>query len=108
MAGVAGRVRTPDARARGRVRLVFVTQRVDEDDPALGATVAKLRALAARVDELVVLALSAAPTELPANVRVKTFGARTQAGKGVRFVAALAPELRRRPEIGRASCRERG
>jgi glycosyltransferase involved in cell wall biosynthesis len=79
------------------MRLVFVTQRVDEDDPALGATVAKLRALAARLDELVVLALSAVPTELPANVRVKSFGAGTQTGRGLRFVAALAPELRRRP-----------
>jgi glycosyltransferase involved in cell wall biosynthesis len=79
------------------MRLVFITQRVDEDDPALGATVAKLRALAARVDELVVLALSAAPTELPANVRVKTFGAATRAGRAVRLLAALAPELRRRP-----------
>jgi len=79
------------------VRILFVTQRVDADDPALGATVDKLRALAARVDEVVVLALDAAPTELPANVRVKTFGARNQALRGARFVAALAPELRRRP-----------
>jgi glycosyltransferase involved in cell wall biosynthesis len=76
---------------------VFVTQRVDEADPALGATVAKLRALAARVDELVVLALSATPTDLPANVRVKTFGSRTQVGRALRYVAVLAPELRRRP-----------
>ena len=36
------------------VRLVFVTQRVDPDDPVLGATVAKIAALAARVDEVVV------------------------------------------------------
>ena len=79
------------------MRILFVTQRVDADDPALGATVDKLRALAARVDEVVVLALDAAPTELPANVRVKTFGARNQALRGARFVAALAPELRRRP-----------
>jgi len=57
------------------VRLVFITQRVDEDDPALGATVPKLRALAERVDELVVLALHAVPTELPANVRVDNFAA---------------------------------
>jgi glycosyltransferase involved in cell wall biosynthesis len=79
------------------VRLVFVTQRVDPDDPALGATVPQLRALAARVDELVVLALAARPTALPENVRVKTFGASTQAVRGARFAAALAPELRRRP-----------
>ena len=30
------------------MRIVFVTQVVDPDDPVLGATVAKIRALAAR------------------------------------------------------------
>ena len=87
-------------RAGGReasVTLVFITQRVDEQDPALGATVAKLRALAAQVDELVVLALAAVPTELPANVRVRTFGGSRRGVRGIRLVAALAPELRRRP-----------
>jgi glycosyltransferase involved in cell wall biosynthesis len=74
------------------VRLVFVTQRVDVDDPALGATVAKIRALAPLVDELVVLALDARPTELPANVRVRTFGGGSRAGRTVRLVAALARE----------------
>lgn len=79
------------------MRLVFITQRVDEDDPALGATVPKLRALAERVDELVVLALQAAPTELPANVRVETFGAGASALTGPRLAARLAREVRRRP-----------
>jgi glycosyltransferase involved in cell wall biosynthesis len=79
------------------VKLVFITQRVDEDDPALGATVPKLRALAERVDELVVLALRAAPTELPANVRVETFGAGTGVLTGARLAARLAAELRHRP-----------
>ena len=36
------------------MRLVVVTQQVDPSSPVLGATVVKLRALAARVDELVV------------------------------------------------------
>ena len=79
------------------MRLVVVTQRVDEDDPALGATVDKLRALAARVDELVVLALAAVPTELPANVRVHTFGGSNQAVRGARLVALVARETRRKP-----------
>src|SRR5262249_51078135 len=83
--------------ARGPMRLVVITQAVDEDDPALGATVPMLRALAARVDELVVLALRVQPTLLPANVRVKEFGAPTQGRRGARLLAQLAPELRRRP-----------
>ncbi len=42
----------------------------------LGATVAKLRALAERADEVVVLAQAATPANgLPDNVQVRTFGA---------------------------------
>jgi len=79
------------------VRLVVITQRVDPEDPALGATVAKLRALAAHVDELVVLTLVARPADLPANVRVEEFGAGGRLSRGARLVRLLAPELRRRP-----------
>lgn len=79
------------------MKLVVVTQAVDTDDPVLGATVPKLRALAERVDELVVLALRVGEHSLPANVRVREIGARTQALRGLRFAAALVPELRRRP-----------
>ncbi len=63
----------------------------------LGATVAKLRALADRVDELVVLADSAVEGALPENARVRLFRASTKAGRGVRFEAALVSELARRP-----------
>ena len=38
------------------MKLIVVTQHVDPDHSSLGATVPMLRALAARVDELVVLA----------------------------------------------------
>jgi glycosyltransferase involved in cell wall biosynthesis len=79
------------------MRLVFVTQRVNPDDPVLGATVAKLRALAARVDEVVVLADAAVPGTLPANCRVHLFRSRSKAGRGVRFETSLARELARRP-----------
>src|SRR5206468_5749386 len=79
------------------MRLVFVTQRVNPDDPVLGATVAKLRALAARVDEVVVLADAAVPDALPANCRVRLFRSRTKAGRGARFELALARELSPRP-----------
>jgi glycosyltransferase involved in cell wall biosynthesis len=75
------------------VRLLFVTQQVDPDHPALGATVPKIAALARRVDDVVVLADGAVPYVLPANARVRTFGARTKAGRGARFEAALAAEL---------------
>lgn len=74
-------------------RLVFVTQLVDREHPVLAAAVAKIAALAERVDEVTVLALDARAAALPDNVRVKTFGAATQKLRGVRFAAALAPEL---------------
>jgi glycosyltransferase involved in cell wall biosynthesis len=75
------------------VRLVFITQQVDPAHPALGATVPKIAALARRVDEVVVLADGAVPDALPGNARVRTFGARTRAGRGARFQTALATEL---------------
>lgn len=78
-------------------RIVFVTQTVDPQHPALAATVRKIAALAALVDEVVVLTDGAAPGVLPANCRVHEFGAATQAGRGTRFVAELARELARRP-----------
>src|SRR5579862_2904081 len=63
------------------VKLVVVTQRADPDDEALGATVAKLRALAERFDELSVI-------ELGADARL---------GRGARLARALARELVPRP-----------
>ena len=76
------------------MKLIFITQQVDPADPVLGATVAKLRALAAQVDELVVLSLGAVPGTLPANCRVKTFGGGSRAVRGLRFARVLASELR--------------
>jgi len=74
-------------------RLVFVTQQVDPAHPALGATVPKIRALAALVDEVVVLADGAVHDVLPGNCRVRTFGARRKVGRGARFEIALGREL---------------
>jgi glycosyltransferase involved in cell wall biosynthesis len=79
-------------------KLIFATQKLDSRDPILAATVPKVRALAARVDELVVLCDSAEPGIVPGNVRVHEFGARAQAGRGARFVGALTRELRPRPD----------
>jgi glycosyltransferase involved in cell wall biosynthesis len=78
-------------------RLVFLTQAADPDHPVLAATLPMIRALAARVDELVVLALRVVPEALPDNARGIAFGAPTQAGRALRFTAGLAPELGRRP-----------
>jgi glycosyltransferase involved in cell wall biosynthesis len=78
-------------------RLVFATQRLDPKDPVLAATVPMVRALAERVDELVVLCDTAAEGVVPANVRVHEFGARLQAQRGARFTRALARELGARP-----------
>jgi glycosyltransferase involved in cell wall biosynthesis len=79
-------------------RIVFVTQRVDPAHPALGATVPMLRALAARVDEVSVLALSAVDGALPDNCRVRTFGGRVRPERLARYEGALLAELRGRPE----------
>lgn len=78
-------------------RLVFITQHVDPEHPALAATVAKLNALARHVDELVVLADGIVPSALPPNARARSFHSRTKVGRGLRFEAALARELATRP-----------
>lgn len=82
------------------MRLIFVTQSVDADDPILGATVAKLRALAQRCEELVVIADRIGAHDLPANCTLRTFGAPTRVGRGLRYMRALVPLLvsRRRPD----------
>jgi glycosyltransferase involved in cell wall biosynthesis len=77
--------------------LVFVTQQVDPEHPALGATVPKIRALAERLDEVVVLTDRAVPGALPANCRVRLFGAASRVRRGKLFAAALNEELGKRP-----------
>jgi glycosyltransferase involved in cell wall biosynthesis len=79
------------------MRVVFVTQKVDPADPILAATVPKIAALAARLDEVVVLADSEVPGVLPGNCRVRTFASSTKAGRGARFATALWDELRWHP-----------
>ena len=78
------------------MRLVFITQRVDPDDPVLGATVAKIEALAKRFDEVVVLTDSAVAGALPPNCRVRTFAAGSRVGRGLRFVRVI---------VGSGECR---
>ena len=74
-------------------RIVFITQQVDPEHPALAATVPKIAALASLVDEVVVLADGAVEGVLPANCRVRTFRARRKPVRGARFEAALVREL---------------
>jgi glycosyltransferase involved in cell wall biosynthesis len=76
------------------MKLVFITQQVDPEHPALAATVPKIAALARLVDEVVVLADGAVEDALPANCRVRTFRASHKAGRGARFEVSLAGELR--------------
>ena len=74
-------------------RIVFVTQQVDPEHPALAATIPKIRALAGLVDEVVVLADGVVPGVLPDNCRVRTFRGGRRAVRGARFETALAREL---------------
>jgi glycosyltransferase involved in cell wall biosynthesis len=79
------------------VRIVFVTQAADPAHPVLAATLPKIRALADRCEEVVVLADQVDESALPANCRAHSFAATSQAARGARYVAALAPELGSRP-----------
>jgi glycosyltransferase involved in cell wall biosynthesis len=79
------------------VRAIVVTQEVDPASPVLGATVAKIRALAACVDEVAVLADRAVTGALPPTCSVRLFASGTRIGRGLRFEAALARELARGP-----------
>jgi glycosyltransferase involved in cell wall biosynthesis len=74
-------------------RLVLLTQAVDPAHPALAATIPKIRALAARVDEVVVLAQSADGADLPDNVEVRTFGASSRPARVVHFERELSRAL---------------
>jgi glycosyltransferase involved in cell wall biosynthesis len=78
-------------------KLVFITQVVDPSDSNLGATRAKIAALARRVDEVVVLCGRGSAGSLPANCRVRTFGAGRRSQRALRFLTILAEELRERP-----------
>ena len=79
------------------MRFVFATQKIDPEDPLLGAAVPMIRALAERVDEVVVLTAEADAGVLPDNCSVRLFGAESQFDRGRLFATALNRELRPRP-----------
>jgi len=74
-------------------RLVFLTQSVDPAHPVLAATIPKIRALAERVDEVLVLAQSGRGDGLPSNVEVRTFGAASRLRRAWRFERQVARAL---------------
>jgi glycosyltransferase involved in cell wall biosynthesis len=78
-------------------RILFITQVVDPADSNLGATRAKIAALARRVDEVVVLCDRGIEGVLPGNCRLRVFGAPTRPLRAVRYISALVEELREKP-----------
>lgn len=78
-------------------RVVFITQTVDPADANLGATVAKIAAVARRVDEVVVLCDHGVDGALPENCRLRRFGAPTRVQRAYRYITALNEELSPRP-----------
>jgi glycosyltransferase involved in cell wall biosynthesis len=78
-------------------KLVFITQVVDPADSNLGATRAKIAALARRVDEVVVVCARGVDGVLPENCRLRVFGAPTRTQRAVRYLFAVAAELREPP-----------
>jgi glycosyltransferase involved in cell wall biosynthesis len=71
------------------MKLLFVTQELDPEHPALAQTLDLVGALAARVDELALVARDVrAP--VPANASVRTFDAGTRVGRTLAFERAVA------------------
>ncbi len=76
------------------MRLVFITPKVDPDDPLLGFIHTWVLKLAARVDSLHVIQLWRTSPPLPGNVQLESLG-RGEAGGKVAVGARLAAVLRR-------------
>jgi glycosyltransferase involved in cell wall biosynthesis len=79
------------------MRLLFLTQVVDRDHPALAQSVDLVRVLAGRCERLVVLCDRVGRHDLPAGVQLRTFGSGSRLGRGLRFERAVLPELARGP-----------
>lgn len=76
------------------MRLVFVTQTIDSEDPNLAVAVDWVRALALRCEEVRVVADRVRSHDLPANVTFSEFGAGSRLGRGARYERAVAHALR--------------
>ena len=75
------------------MKLVFVTQELDPGHAVLAQTVDLVGALAARVDELAIVARDVAWDGAPANAVVRTFEAAGKLGRGWRFERSLNASL---------------
>lgn len=62
------------------MKLLVVTQALDRDDPILGFAHEWMRALAQRLERLIVAPLKAGTVDLPANVEVRSLGKERGAG----------------------------
>ncbi len=83
------------------MRLVFATQVVDADHPALAQTIDMVDALARRCERVTVLCDHVGRHSLPTNVALRTFGAGRRIGRGVAFERILGAEVvhrRTRPD----------
>ncbi|HST18940.1 MAG TPA: glycosyltransferase family 4 protein [Gaiellaceae bacterium] len=76
------------------MRLVFVTQTIDSEDPNLAIAVDWVRALALRCDEVRVVADRVRAHDLPENVTFSEFGAGSRLGRGARYERAVSHALR--------------
>ncbi len=63
------------------LRVIMLVQKIDEADWLVGFTVGWIRALAAHVKSLDVVALEAQPTLLPANIHVHSLGKERRVGR---------------------------
>jgi glycosyltransferase involved in cell wall biosynthesis len=75
------------------LRIVFVTQTIDSEDPNLAVAVDKVRALAARCEEVRVVADRVRKHDLPDNVTFRTFASGSRIGRGVCYERAIAEAL---------------
>src|SRR5207245_11709600 len=71
----------------------FITQQFDPADPVLATVVPQLGAVAARTDDLIVVADRINRDVLPANARAYSFHSRFKVLRGVKLLAAVVREL---------------
>ena len=63
------------------MRVLLITQEIDENSALLGVTLTWIRHLAPKVDHVAVLALSVGAANLPANVSLYSMGKERSANK---------------------------